>query len=294
MKILLFGRDGQLGRQLAPALSELGDVRVLGRVEADLTQPALLEAIVADARPTLVVNAAAYTAVDRAEDDEAAAHAVNALAPGALARAAAAVGAMFVHYSTDYVFDGRATRPYREDDPPAPIGVYGHTKWAGEEAVRAAGGTHLIFRTAWLYSGAGKNFLTTMLRLASERGALRVVADQVGSPTSVRVVTDATMRALRTLGVAPERTHELSGTYHVTCGGAVSWHGFASRILALSGLEQVPVQPIATADYPTRACRPAYSVLDNHKFTRAFGMALPAWDEALRQCMIEHGLAKQR
>lgn len=294
MKILLFGRDGQLARDLAPALARLGDVTAFSRAEADLADGERLRTLVENAHPQLVINAAAYTAVDRAEDDVAAARAANAIAPGVLARAAAAIDALFVHYSTDYVFDGRGSRPYREDDATAPLGVYGGTKWEGEEAVRAAGGAHLILRTAWLYSGTGKNFLTTMLRLAAERDELRVVADQIGSPTSTQVVTEATVAALQALTGDRALARARSGTYHVTCGGAVSWHGFASRIIALAGRDRVQVRPITTAEYPTRAHRPAYSVLDNHKFAQAFGLTLPSWDEALRRCMIEHGLAKQR
>ncbi|KAF1686126.1 dTDP-4-dehydrorhamnose reductase [Pseudoxanthomonas broegbernensis] len=302
MKLLLVGANGQLGRELRRSLRTLGQVVAAtrdGRLDdagagdaapgpgacavADLSDPAGLEALVGAVAPDAVLNAAAYTAVDQAEGDAQNAFRVNAQAPGILARGCAAAGVPLVHYSTDYVFDGQGTRPYREDDPTAPLGVYGASKLAGEDAVRAAGGRHLVLRTAWVYATHGHNFLRTMLRLGAEREELRVVADQVGTPTPAALIADVTAALL---GQALADT-SLRGTWHLTAGGDTSWHGFAEAIFAEAVstglLPRAPrVRPIATADYPTPARRPAYSCLDTARLRTDFGIEPPHWHDGLR------------
>jgi dTDP-4-dehydrorhamnose reductase len=289
MRILLFGANGQVGSELRRSLAPLGTVVAATRggtlddgsgcETADFDAPGSLPALVERIAPELVVNAAAHTAVDRAEVEPDAAYRANAQAPQRIAEACARSGARLVHYSTDYVFDGRGTRPYREDDPVAPLGVYGASKLAGEEAVRASGAQHLIFRTAWVYAAQGKNFLRTMLRLAAERDELRVVGDQVGTPTPAALIADVTAAVLRQ---APLR----SGTFHLTAAGQTSWHGFAEAIVegafARGLLARRPrVTAIATVDYPTPAARPAYSVLDTGKLQRECDIRPDAWRDAL-------------
>lgn len=291
MIVLLFGANGQLGQELRRALSPLGEVVATTRSgtlpdgsaceTADFNQPASLAALLDRVRPDVVVNAAAYTAVDRAEEERDAAWRANAEAPGVIARWCAAAGVPLVHYSTDYVFDGQGTRPYREDDATAPLGVYGASKLAGEEAIRAAGGRHLIFRTAWVYAPHSANFLRTMLRVGAERDVLRVVADQVGTPTPAALIADVTAQALQHPG-------GLSGTWHLTANGETSWHGFAEAIFAeavsAGKLARAPkVEAITTADYPTPARRPAYSHLDVRKLESDVGIALPNWQDGLKQ-----------
>ena len=291
MTVLLFGGNGQLGQELQRALAPLGTLVATTRSgtlpdgsaceTADFNQPESLAALLDRVRPELVVNAAAYTAVDRAEDDRDAAWRANAEAPGVIARWCAAAGVPLVHYSTDYVFDGQGTRPYREDDATAPLGVYGASKLAGEEAIRAAGGRHLIFRTAWVYASHSANFLRTMLRVGAERDVLRVVADQVGTPTPAALIADVTAQALQHAG-------GLSGTWHLTATGETSWHGFAEAIFAeavsAGKLARAPkVEAITTADYPTPARRPAYSHLDVRKLESDFGIGLPSWQEGLKR-----------
>lgn len=288
VKILLFGRNGQLGHYLKTDLQILGEVVACARDQVDVGDAARVHAFILAQRPDVIVNAAAYTAVDQAESDEAAAFRVNAAAAAAMAAAARETNALLVHYSTDYVFDGRAQTPYTETAPTHPLGVYGRSKAAGEEAIRSAAPAHLILRTAWLYSPHGKNFFKTMLRLAAERDELRVVADQIGSPTYAALVSAATAQALARIQGDAQR---YSGTYHLTCEGAVSWHRFAREIMILADRSAVRVQEISTADYPTPAARPAYSVLDNNKFAAAFGIRLPPWEAGLRQCMMEHASA---
>jgi len=293
--VLVFGGNGQVGQELRRALAPLGPVVATTRSGqlpdgsacevADFNQPDSLPALLDRVQPSVVVNAAAYTAVDRAEQDVEAAFAANAQAPGVIARWCAAHGVPFVHYSTDYVFDGRGSTPYREDEATAPLGVYGTSKRDGEEAVRAAGGRHLIFRTAWVYASHGANFLRTMLRVGAEREQLRVVADQIGTPTPAALIADVTAQALQHPG-------QLSGTWHLTARGQTSWHGFAEAVfaeaLAMGVLAKVPVvDAIASSDYPTPARRPAWSVLDNHKLQQDFGIALPAWQDGLKRVMAE-------
>lgn len=252
---------------------------------ADFEQLAALRALVEGTVPDVVVNAAAYTAVDRAESQRDLAFMVNAEAPSVLAQACAARGALLVHYSTDYVFDGAGTRPYREDDPTAPLGVYGASKLAGEEAIRASGASHLILRTAWVYAAHGSNFLLTMLRLARDRDRLGVVADQYGAPTPAWLIADVTARILAQ-GV---RT---SATRHLTASGQTTWHGFAEAIFAAATerglLARAPVvDRIATSDYPTPARRPAYSVLDNRVLQSEYALRMPSWEDGLARVMQE-------
>lgn len=293
MTVLLFGGNGQVGHELRRSLRALGDVVVTTRSGelpegarcevADFDRPDTLAALVERVAPAIVVNAAAYTAVDKAEDDVDAAFRTNAEAPGVLARACALRDIPFVHYSTDYVFDGQGSRPYREDDPTAPLGVYGASKLAGEDAVRSVGGRHLILRTAWVYGRHGHNFMKTMLRLGADRDELRVVADQVGTPTPAALIADVTTELLG-LRDAP------SGTFHLTPRGETSWHGFAEAVfeeaLARGLISRAPkVIPIATSEYPTRARRPAYSCLDIGKVEAHVGRRLPEWSDSLRRVL---------
>ena len=289
MKILLFGANGQVGTELRRSLAPLGEVIATTRggallegdacERADFDVPQTLVALIDRIAPDIVVNAAAYTAVDRAEDDVDVAFRVNAEAPRLIAEACKRRDALLVHYSTDYVFDGHGTRPYCEDDPVAPLGAYGASKLAGEQAIRSSGARHLIFRTAWVYAAHGNNFLRTVLRLANERDELRVVADQIGSPTPAGLIADVTAQVLR-------QSPTQSGLWHLTAAGECSWHGFAETIVddaqALGLLTRCPsVVPITTADYPTRAARPAYSVLDCSRLEADFGIRLPRWQDAL-------------
>ncbi|KAB8316070.1 dTDP-4-dehydrorhamnose reductase [Tolypothrix campylonemoides VB511288] len=287
MKLLLLGAGGQVGRALSRTLPSLGTVVPTTRsgvlvdgtpCEAlDVADAAAVGRMIERVAPDVVVNAVAYTAVDRAEDDVETAYAVNARAPAAMAAACADVGATLVHYSTDYVFDGTATRPYREDDPTAPLGVYGASKLAGERAVADSGARHLILRTAWVYDLHGHNFLRTMLRLAAERDELRVVDDQRGTPTPVWLIAETTTALLRTPDVP-------GGILHLTASGEASWCEFAGAIIqrgvSTGLLHRSPrLVPISTGDYPTRARRPAYTVLDTSRLSRY--VVLPSWRNAL-------------
>lgn len=284
-RILLTGKNGQVGWELRRTLATLGEIEAFGSAELDLADGAALREAVRRIRPDIIVNAAAYTAVDKAESEAAQAHAVNATAPGILAEEAATLGALLVHYSTDYVFDGTQDAPYAEDDTPAPLGVYGASKLAGEEAIRAAGCRHLIFRTSWVYGGRGKNFLLTMLRLAAEREELRVVDDQFGAPTWSRAIAEASAQVLAALRSHPA-PEILWGTYHLSCAGRTTWHGFTRAILDTAALPRKPrLEAIPTSAYPLPAKRPANSVLSNAKLGQAFGIALPDWNEALALCL---------
>src|SRR5271155_3356798 len=301
-KILLTGKNGQLGADLQHVLPQLGDVVATDRQELDLARPDDIRRVIREVRPTFIVNAAAYTAVDPAEKDEALARAINSEAPTIMADEAKKIGAVLIHYSTDFVFDGSKNLPYDEHDQPNPINVYGVTKLAGEQGVRNSGVDHLIFRTAWVYSTRGKNFLLTILRLATQREELRVVRDQVGAPTWSREIAGATLKALEQTCNRTDRItawSERSGTYHMTAGGETNWYEFAQAILQEAaqapdsgswlraatngkGLLVRSVIPITTAEYPTPARRPAYSVLSNSKLKRVFGIQLPDWREQLR------------
>ena len=273
MRILLAGRNGQVGWELLKALAPLGEILAPGRVELDLLDTARLREAVRAANADVIVNAAAYTAVDRAESERDAAFAVNAAAPGVLAEEAKKSGALLVHYSTDYVFDGEKPAPYVEEDAPNPLNVYGASKLAGERAIAASGCRHLILRTSWVYGPRGSNFMLTMLRLARERPELRVVDDQLGAPTSSLAIARATAQLLR------PGAH---GTYHLSAAGHTSWCGFARAILARAGIA-TPVTPIRTADYPTPARRPRNSRLNCARLRAEFGLALAPWEEALAE-----------
>lgn len=297
MNILLIGGEGQVAYELRRALACLGPIASRGRTTAPVLDLADLDGVraaVRAIRPGLIVNAAAYTAVDRAEQEAELAFRINGEAVGVLAEEALAVGTGLIHYSTDYVFPGDGQTPYREDDPLGPLSVYGRSKLAGEEAIRAVGVPHLILRTAWVYGARGQNFLLTMLRLLREREALKVVDDQRGAPTWSRLIAEATaLLAARTTHGGRFEPGELGGTYHLTNGGETTWFGFAAKIREL-GLARgllpetcARLEPIPTSGYPTPAKRPAYSVLCNDKLAGAFGLALPDWEEALRLCMDE-------
>ena len=281
MRLLVFGRTGQVARELARIAPR---ATCLGRGEADLADPAACARAVEATDAMAVVNAAAWTAVDAAEAHRDAAFAVNGAAPAAIAEACAARGLPLVHISTDYVFDGarHGTRPWRPDDPTGPAGVYGASKLAGEEGVRAAGGVHAILRTAWVFSAHGSNFVKTMLRLAETRDAVRVVADQVGGPTPAAAIARACLVVARGLADEPAR----SGTYHFTGAPDVSWADFARATFAAAGLE-VAVEDIASADYPTPAARPLNSRLDCTSTEAVFGLARPDWQAGLRAVLAE-------
>lgn len=288
MNILLFGANGQLGTRLKELLSVKGRLRTVGQDDLDLRELPRLRALITESRPELIVNAAAYTAVDAAETDVESARLVNAEAPRVMAECAAERQALLVHFSTDYVFDGMAREPYREESPVQPLGVYGATKLDGESAVAASGAAYITLRTAWLYSNHGKNFLNTMLRLAAERDELRVVNDQHGCPTFVDLLAEATLSVLDRLYGAGGVRAQLGGLYHASCEGVTSWWGFAKRIVDLAGYgDRVRVTPITTADYPSPARRPAYSVLSTEKLARVFGVRLGAWQQGLERCLRE-------
>lgn len=286
--ILLFGAKGQLGAKLKTLLASRGTVHALTESDLDLRDLNKLRAQAVQTKPDLIVNAAAYTAVDAAETNADNARLVNSEAPRVMAEVAAECNALFVHYSTDYVFDGSARTPYIEESPTQPLGVYGASKLAGEHAVAASGAAALILRTAWLYSNRGQNFLNTMLRLAGERDELRVVNDQFGCPTYADLVAEASLQMLDGLFDNGQLRRDRCGLYHLSCGGETTWWNFAKRIIELSGLgERVRVLPIGTADYPTAARRPAYSVLSNAKLERVFGIRLPEWEQGLKRCLAE-------
>lgn len=286
--ILLTGASGQVGAELLHTLAPLGRVVAPTRTELDLADLRSLRSAVRDLRPTVVVNAAAYTAVDRAETEADRCAAINADAPRVLAEEAARVGALMVHYSTDYVFDGNKRAPYTEDDASGPLNVYGRTKLEGEQGVAAAGGRHLILRTSWVYGLRGANFLRTILRLARERRELRIVSDQVGAPTWSRSLARETA-ALVSMREGLDLS--ASGVYHLTSAGSTTWHEFARAILGGDPArgDQVceRVMPIASADYPVAARRPAYSVLDNTRISRRFGIAIPDWRDELSRVLEE-------
>ncbi|MHC1767841.1 MAG: dTDP-4-dehydrorhamnose reductase [Verrucomicrobiia bacterium] len=286
-RILLIGKNGQVGWELQRTLAPLGDVKAVDFPDIDLADPDSICDRLQDSRPDIIVNAAAYTAVDRAESDAELAVKVNGLAPGILAEEARRTGALLVHYSTDYVFDGQKRQPYVEEDTPNPLSVYGRSKLAGDKAISQVDCRHLIFRLCWVYSQRGHNFMRTIMRLAREREELRVVNDQIGAPTWARTIAEATALAVaRTLSA--ESPESLRGTYHMTPRGATSWHGFAEAIVAsISETERRcrRVAPIATAEYPLPARRPSYSLLSCEKLRRIFRLELPDWESSLRDSM---------
>lgn len=283
MRILLIGTSGQVGFELVRTLAPIGEVHGYDFPVLDLANPDAIVAVCRDVRPELIVNAAAYTAVDKAESEPQLAQAINGVAPGVLAGEAKRQGALLVHYSTEYVFDGAKRTPYTENDVPAPLNEYGRSKLAGDLAIGASGCRHLIFRTTWVYGPRGRNFLLTMLSLAATREELRIVADQHGAPTSSLFLAEATVRAIRAI---PEQGIA-SGIYNLSAGGETSWAGFARAIFARAAARpgfRVPrVVSIPSSDYPTPARRPAYSVLSHRKFRNAFGFAPSGWETQLDQ-----------
>ena len=287
MKILLTGGTGQLGWHLAHLLPRIGVTLATDRASVDLAQPDSIRTAIRAARPDVIVNAAAYTAVDRAESEENLAHAINATAPGVMAEEAKRLGALLVHYSSDYVFDGVSRKPYVESDTTNPINAYGRSKLAGEAAIAAVGGAYLILRTSWLYDMRGHNFLVTMLRAAKERDELRVVDDQVGSPTWAHSVARATIGVLSDCA----RARNASGAYHLCASDAVSRYDFVRRLVALapaqeSRVKRVRVLRAKSVDFPLPATRPAFSALDATRLREAFSIELPDWETQLKQCLL--------
>lgn len=287
MKILLTGKNGQVGFELRRALAPLGEVVAIGQADCNLADADALRDLVRRVAPDVIVNPAAYTAVDKAESDQETAHAVNARAPGVLGEEAARLGALVVHYSTDYVFDGVKDEPYAENDRPDPQSVYGSSKLAGEQALAAAHARHLILRTSWVVGAHGGNFAKTMLRLAAEREQLKVVADQFGAPTSAALLADVTAQLIRQY--EREKIDGFPyGTYHVTASGETSWCDYARFVIDAAQAAGRPLKatskavlPLATHEYPTPARRPANSRLDNSLFQRTFGLVLPPWQDGV-------------
>jgi len=305
LKILLTGKNGQVGAELATLLPRLGDVAAFDRHELDLSKPADIRRAIRDVKPSIIVNAAAYTSVDKAETEEELARLINADAPALMAEEAKKIGAVLIHYSTDYIFDGSKDVPYLETDSPNPINVYGKTKLAGEEAIRGTGALHFIFRTAWVYGKRGRNFLLTILRLATEREELKIVNDQFGAPTWSREIAKGTESVLEQLSQrSQDEISRAAGVYHMTAAGKMNWCEFAKAILKESSRmprgipwfeEATKSQPliarqvrcIKTEEYPTPARRPAYSVLSNTRLKQEFGLELPSCHAQLRTLFAE-------
>jgi dTDP-4-dehydrorhamnose reductase len=290
-RILLIGSDGQVGWELRRTLAPVGQVISAslsgdGGPAIDLTSAMSVRKVFDDTRPDAIVNAAAYTAVDRAETDRALAQTINADAVGLLGQLAADAGIPIVHYSTDFVFSGKTERPYREDDTPAPLSVYGETKLAGERALLDSDADALVLRTAWVYGVRGSNFLLTMRNLFHERTELRVVDDQVGTPTWSRMLAEVTAQILHRVFVGDLQMQQIRGLYHVTSAGATSWYGFAEAIRSASGSD-CELVPIPTSEYPAPARRPAYAVLDTSRFRETFGLVLPDWRQSLELCLAD-------
>ena len=304
-RVLLFGRNGQVGGELVrlfgqrtgtfattgagtpPLPQPAYELTALDRTGCDLSDPDAVHAAIVRAKPQIIVNAAAWTAVDRAEAEPDACRRINAEAPAAMAAAARDSGALLVHYSTDYVFDGSARRPYREDDPVAPLGAYGRSKLEGEQAITATGCAAVILRTSWIYGLSGHNFLRTMLRLAEEREEIGVVDDQWGSPTWSRSLAEATLQVLDHHAHDPSTWPQVAGLYHATAAGSTSWLGFASAIFRHAAVRAPRLRAIGTADYPLPAPRPAWSVLDCTRIESRLGIVLQRWDDALARCLAK-------
>ena len=287
LRILISGQHGQVSQALQQHLQSMGELIVLGRDQLDLSQPESIRPVVRDIKPDLIINAAAHTAVDQAESEPDLAFAINATSPGVFAEEAAALGVPLIHYSTDYVFDGSKAGPWVEADTPHPLGVYGNSKLAGERAIAAAGGQHLILRTSWVYSLTGRNFLLTMQRLLQEREKLSIVADQIGAPTWAGTIAAST-------GALIERWRDGApgawGVYHLTASGETSWFGFAEAIgqqLINSGKPCAALEPIASSAYPTPAARPLNSRLDCSLLQREWGVSQPDWHDALLECLAQ-------
>ena len=295
MRILLLGKNGQVGWELQRSLAPLGELIALdfdspGPLTADFSRPESLAATVRSVAPDIIVNAAAHTAVDRCESELDLARAINATAPGVLAREAQASGAWLVHYSTDYVFDGSGSTPWVEDAPTGPLSVYGQTKLEGEHAIRASGCRHLLFRTSWVYAARGGNFAKTMLALAAQRERLTVIDDQIGAPTGADLLADLTAHALRSALVRPE----LQGTYHAVAAGQTSWHGYAFHVIEQARAAGVALKvaadaivPVPTSAFPTPARRPANSRLDTRKLQSSFALTLPQWQSGVDRMLAE-------
>ncbi len=295
MKILLLGKNGQVGWELQRALAPLGEVVALdsrspGPWSADLAQPEALAATVRAVAPQIIVNAAAHTAVDKAESEPELARTINAAAPGVLACEAAASGAWLLHFSTDYVFDGSGVCPWVEESPTGPLSVYGQTKLEGEQAIRASGCRHLILRTSWVYAARGGNFAKTMLKLAAERDRLTVIDDQIGAPTGAELLADVAAHALRTAAAQPQ----VGGTYHAVASGQTSWHGYARHVIEFARAAGQPVRvaadaivPVPTSAFSTAAQRPGNSRLDTRKLRDTFGLTLPAWHIGVDRMLAE-------
>jgi dTDP-4-dehydrorhamnose reductase len=296
MKILLLGKNGQVGWELQRSLAPLGEVLALDRRSTphggDLSQPERLAQTVRDWRPDVIVNAAAHTAVDKAESEPDVARCLNATAPAALAQAAAEVGALLVHYSTDYVFNGQGEQAWQEGDATGPLSVYGQTKLEGEQAIAASGCKHLIFRTSWVYAARGGNFAKTMLRLAAERERLTVINDQHGAPTGADLIADVTAHAIRQ--VMANSAPALAGIYHLVASGETTWHGYASHVIAQARhvnpeliLKVRDIAPVPTTAFPTPAQRPLNSRLSTQKLPQAFGLVLPPWQQGVNRMLAE-------
>jgi len=294
VRLLLTGTDGQVGWELRRSLAPLGDVIAVDRNACDLSRLQDIPRVIQEARPDIVVNAAAYTAVDKAEEEEALATTINGVAVGVIAEEARKLSALLIHYSTDYVFDGTKAGPYTEDDTPHPINAYGRSKLAGERAMEQCGGSHLILRTSWIYAARGRNFLNTVLRLARERDELRIVADQIGVPTWAREIAGATASIARQARGERDRGNFASGIFNVTAAGTTSWCGFAEAIVAQmqlrAGARGPKVLPISSADYPVPAARPKNSRLAGDRVRERFGIALADWKQALARCMQDTNL----
>lgn len=291
MKILLTGKNGQVGFELQRALAVLGEVVAVDHQECDLANPEAIRRLVAEVKPQVIVNPAAYTAVDKAESDQALAQAVNATAPGVFGEEAARLGALVAHYSTDYVFDGTGQGAYTEDTPTGPLSVYGKTKLAGEQALQASGADYLIFRTSWVFGAHGANFAKTMLRLAGEREGLKIVADQFGAPTSAALLADVTAQVIGRYQ-REGRANFPFGLYHLVAGGCTTWHEYAQTVVRAALAAGKPLKmtaddvlPIGTADYPLPAPRPANSRLDTRRLRETFGLELPNWQNGLAHVM---------
>ncbi len=296
MKVLLLGKNGQVGWELQRSLAPLGQVLALDRNDTDfcgdLSQPERLAQTVRDWRPDVIVNAAAHTAVDKAESEPELARCLNASAPAALAQAAADIGAWLVHYSSDYVFNGQGTHPWKESDATGPLSVYGQTKLEGEQHIATSGCQHLIFRTSWVYAARGGNFAKTMLRLAGERERLTVINDQHGAPTGADLIADVTAHAIRQ--AMASATPALEGIYHLVASGETSWHGYASHVIAQArdlqpehGLKVTEIAPVPTTAFPTPAQRPLNSRLNTHKLEKTFGLVLPPWQQGVNRMLAE-------
>jgi dTDP-4-dehydrorhamnose reductase len=293
LKIMLTGENGQVGWELNRSLLPLGEVIALDRSEADLSKPEELRPLVRSIKPNVIVNAAAYTAVDKAESEEELATTINGASPGVLAEEASNIGALLVHYSTDYVFDGSKISPYLEDDAPNPINAYGRSKLKGEQAIQSTEANFLIFRTSWVYASRGQNFLSTILRLSKERESLKIVADQIGIPTWARLIAETTAHCVKQSIEEMQTQTFHSGLYNLTSSGETSWFGFSNSIVEIArrkvmeGLTVKNIEPIPTPEYPTPARRPLNSRLAIEKLQCRFNLRMPQWLQALQLCMEE-------